>query len=145
MKPLSPIFLTKIIGTVFFIPFGMGCFVQSSFADLAGKTYVDNAIETKVGKTGDESIAGTKTFDAIPLTQTSALPAVNDSAVNRFVTVTTLNNALETRVTNSQMATEIATAVAGTVKTTGDQNITGVKTFADIPMAPTPPLPEREF
>ena len=96
--------------------------------ELAGKSYVDNSLVQKVNKVNDESIAGIKTFDDIPLTATANVPAVGSSGAPRFVT-------------ELAMVSAITSAISSTVKTSGPQTVGGIKTFTDIPLAPTPALP----
>lgn len=76
----------------------------------ATKTYTDTAVATKVGLTGDEEIAGEKTF--------TTAPKIPDSA------------AADEAVTRGEFDDEA-------VVVTGDQTVAGVKTFSSSPIVPT--------
>lgn len=76
----------------------------------ATKTYTDTLAATKVGLTGDETIAGEKTF--------STAPKIPDSGAD------------DEAVTRGELDAE-------EVKLTGDQTVAGVKTFSSSPIVPT--------
>jgi hypothetical protein len=78
-------------------------------------SYWQNWVEDNaVHKTGDETIAGIKTFTSSPI--------------------------VPTPTTDMQVATKkyVDENFGGTVLTTGDQTISGIKTFTSSPIAPTP-------
>ena len=51
---------------------------SAAIADVvvASKNYVDSAAVNKVSKTGNETVAGTKTFSSIPQIPTASLPTL---------------------------------------------------------------------
>jgi hypothetical protein len=91
---------------------------------FTNKAYVDTkATDTAVMHlTGDETAAGVKTFSSIPV-----LPASNP---------TTDNQAVRKGYVDAQVATKANDV--DVIKLTGNQTVTGIKTFNDSPIVPVP-------
>lgn len=90
---------------------GLGNVDNTSDANKPVSTLQAAAIATKVGLTGDETVAGVKTFSSSPIVPN---PTTATQALNKV------------------------TADGAYVGLTGAQNIAGVKTFTDKPIVPTP-------
>ncbi len=83
------------------------------------KTELNSKIDNKVTKTGDETIAGVKTFSAVPISATN--PTANNQVANKAYVDSVVN------------AKANANAV---VALTGNQTIAGVKTFSSPVVVP---------
>ena len=95
----------KVFLTGFFL-FVM--FLQGAHADVAAKTYVDSSVPTKVNLTGNENIAGIKTFTANSVTVTSELPEELTITAPAFISQPNLDSVLGAYLTNTDLATQIA-------------------------------------
>lgn len=82
--------------------------------EAATKQYVDAGDATAVKLTGDQTVAGIKTFSSIPV-----LPASSPTTANQ--------------ATRKQYVDDLD---AANVKLTGAQTVAGVKTFSSIPVGP---------
>lgn len=82
--------------------------------EAATKQYVDAGDATAVKLTGDQTVAGIKTFSSIPV-----LPASNPTTANQ--------------ASRKQYVDDLD---AANVKLTGAQTVAGVKTFSSIPVGP---------
>ncbi|GBR73540.1 hypothetical protein NO1_0899 [Candidatus Termititenax aidoneus] len=127
---------------------------------------MENALDTKVSLTENETIEGTKIFTTSPLVPSKAtaagnsptviateaqVKAVADAAVTRLDGAATAIEARLLAVTSST-TTEIANAeitsaaytdnaMAGKVSLTGDERISGTKTFTTSPLVPEKETP----
>lgn len=90
---------------------GLGNVDNTSDSNKPVSTLQAAAIATKVGLTGNETVAGIKTFSSSPIVPN---PTTSGQALNK------------------------GTADGAYVALTGAQNIAGVKTFTDSPIVPTP-------
>ena len=95
-----------------------------------------------VATTGDQTIAGIKTFSSNPLS--TATQSTNANALTKYSAVVK-NSGDETiagiKTFSSTISGSIngnASTVTNGVYTTGDQTIAGVKTFSSSPIVPTP-------
>lgn len=102
--------------------------LKPSCADIASTAYVEDGLQEKVAKAGDELIDGIKTFNDTPLTTTPTIPSPDPGMADGLVTNSAFHNAMGT-----------------TVRISGNQSVSGVKTFTDIPLVPTAPLPQRSI
>lgn len=82
--------------------------------EAATKQYVDAGDATAVKLTGDQTVAGIKTFSSIPV-----LPASDPTTTNQ-----------------ATRKSYVDTLDAANVKLTGAQTVAGVKTFSSIPVGP---------
>ncbi len=85
----------------------------------SAKTQLNSKIDNKVTKTGDETIAGVKTFSAVPISATN--PTANNQVANKAY--------VDTRVNVKANANAV-------VALTGNQTIAGVKTFSSPVVVP---------
>ena len=92
---------------------------------LTTKEYVDS---TKVSLTGNETIAGIKTFSS---TITGNITGNSDTAT-KLATAMTINGVAFDGSAN------ITVSDANAVKLTGDETVAGIKTFTSSPIVPTP-------
>ena len=90
-------------------------FAGSASAEVAAKTYVDDQLSDKVTKTGDESIAGVKTFTSNPLTATLTLPTADAGSLTNFVTEAELTSALTSYAKTAQVGTIVAQAIVNKI------------------------------
>ncbi|EIP3412019.1 hypothetical protein LSE36_001751 [Campylobacter coli] len=130
----------------------------------SAKTQLNSKIDNKVTKTGDETIAGVKTFSVPPVSATN--PTANNQVANKSYVDTVVNT-----VGNSKVALSGNQTIAG-VKTfsssivipnatannhatnlgqlnskvakTGDETIAGVKTFSVPPVSATNPTANNQ-
>ncbi|HBK1882364.1 TPA: hypothetical protein LGC03_001600 [Campylobacter coli] len=89
------------------------------------KTELNSKIDNKVTKTGDETIAGVKTFSVPPVSATN--PTANNQVANKSYVDTVVNT-----VGNSKVALS------------GNQTIAGVKTFSVPPVSATNPTANNQ-
>ncbi|EOH4413978.1 hypothetical protein ACLQ5Z_000007 [Campylobacter coli] len=98
------------------------------------KTELNSKIDNKVTKTGDETIAGNKTFTspvAVP-NATAATHAINKGQFDS--SISTINTSME----------GINTTLGNKVTKTGDETITGTKTFSVPPVSATNPTSNNQ-
>ncbi len=116
--------------------------VASALATKADASPTAAALATKaldsavVHSSGDETVGGVKTFSASPIVPT---PTADSQAANRkFVTDRVDPKADQSAldVTNSNVATKAADSAV--VHKTGDETISGTKTFNSSPVIPAP-------
>jgi hypothetical protein len=101
--------------------------LKAKFDEAVGdiKTYINNTLTTEVDaldaanvkKTGDQTVAGVKTFSSFPVTPSSA-PTTDYQAANK-------------KYIDDNFA-----GVGNTVNLTGDQTVAGTKTFSTTPIVP---------
>lgn len=96
-----------------------------SDALFSTKTETNTLDSQNVKITGNQSIAGVKTFSASPIVPT---PTTATQATNKTYVDSALNDKANTTTVNSLDAQN--------VKITGDQTVAGVKTFSSSPKAP---------
>ncbi|EFU7409432.1 hypothetical protein HSY41_000288 [Campylobacter coli] len=89
------------------------------------KTQLNSKIDNKVTKTGDETIAGVKTFSVPPVSATN--PTANNQVANKSYVDTVVNTVGNSKVTK-----------------TGDETIAGVKTFSVPPVSATNPTANNQ-
>ncbi|EHV4763755.1 hypothetical protein K0O51_001344 [Campylobacter coli] len=89
------------------------------------KTQLNSKIDNKVTKTGDETIAGVKTFSVPPVSATN--PTANNQVANKSYVDTVVDT-----VGNSKVALS------------GNQTIAGVKTFSVPPVSATNPTANNQ-
>ncbi|EIQ3150603.1 hypothetical protein LU124_001130 [Campylobacter coli] len=124
------------------------------------KTELNSKIDNKVTKTGDETIAGIKTFSVPPVSATN--PTANNQVANKSYVDTVGNSkvALSGNQTiagiktfSSSIVIPNATAnnhatnlgqLNGKVAKTGDETIAGVKTFSVPPVSATNPTANNQ-
>lgn len=129
----------------------------------ATKTYVDT---TMVALTGNQTVAGIKTFSSFPITPSSAPSADYEMANKKYVddvAFAGVGAATESAPGAAELATQaetdggtdderivtpkklatttkipagVSSALSGKVATSGDETINGVKTFGSIPVLP---------
>lgn len=110
---------------------------------LTRKQYVDNAdsglatdIATLDGEvvklTGDQSVAGIKTFTSIPVGPAS--DPTTDNQLTRKLYVDSGIAVVQGNV--DDVVADLATLDGEVVKLTGDQSVAGIKTFSSIPVLP---------
>ena len=129
----------------------------------AVKTYVDT---NYVAMTGNQTVAGIKTFSSFPVSPSSAPTADYEMANKKYVDDTAfagVPDATESTPGKAELATQaetddgtdderivtpkklatttkipagVATALGGKVATTGNETVNGVKTFGSIPVLP---------
>ena len=127
------------------------------------KTYVDT---NYVAMTGNQTVAGIKTFSSFPVSPSSAPTADYEMANKKYVDDTAfagVPDATESTPGKAELATQaetddgtdderivtpkklatttnipagVATALGGKVATTGNETVNGVKTFGSIPVLP---------
>ena len=127
------------------------------------KTYVDT---NYVAMTGNQTVAGIKTFSSFPVSPSSAPTADYEMANKKYVDDTAfagVPDATESTPGKAELATQaetddgtdderivtpkklatttkipagVATALGGKVSTTGNETVNGVKTFGSIPVLP---------
>ncbi|EIE9549847.1 hypothetical protein LFN08_000041 [Campylobacter coli] len=90
------------------------------------KTQLNSKIDNKVTKTGDETIAGVKTFSVPPVSATN--PTANNQVANKSYVDTVVNT-----VGNSKVALS------------GNQTIAGVKTFNAAPVCGANPTQDAQL
>lgn len=90
------------------------------------KTELNSKIDNKVTKTGDETIAGVKTFSVPPVSATN--PTANNQVANKSYVDTVVNT-----VGNSKVALS------------GNQTIAGVKTFNAAPVCGANPTQDAQL
>ncbi|ENP7009648.1 hypothetical protein ACEB09_000938 [Campylobacter coli] len=90
------------------------------------KTQLNSKIDNKVTKTGDETIAGVKTFSVPPVSATN--PTANNQVANKSYVDTVVNT-----VGNSKVALS------------GNQTIAGVKTFNAAPVCSANPTEDAQL
>ncbi|MED7852679.1 hypothetical protein VWN86_01430 [Campylobacter coli] len=90
------------------------------------KTELNSKIDNKVTKTGDETIAGVKTFSVPPVSATN--PTANNQVANKSYVDTVVNT-----VGNSKVALS------------GNQTIAGVKTFNAAPVCSANPTEDAQL
>ncbi|MCE7192535.1 hypothetical protein LZW12_08465 [Campylobacter coli] len=83
------------------------------------KTELNSKIDNKVTKTGDETIAGVKTFSAVPISATN--PTANNQVANKAYVDSVVN---------------VKANANAVVALTGNQTIAGVKTFSSPVVVP---------
>ncbi|HEG0313804.1 TPA: hypothetical protein SB315_000633 [Campylobacter coli] len=86
---------------------------------------INAQVQAKVTKTGDETIAGVKTFSVPPVSATN--PTANNQVANKSYVDTVVNT-----VGNSKVALS------------GNQTIAGVKTFSAVPISATNPTANNQ-
>ncbi|AVP41361.1 hypothetical protein SEA_YARA_27 [Streptomyces phage Yara] len=96
--------------------------------EAATKQFVDNKDAQNVKLTGNQTVAGIKTFTSIPVGPAANPTDANQLARKAYVDLT------QAEVDN--LETEVANLDAQNVKITGDQTVNGVKTFGSIPVLP---------
>lgn len=110
---------------------------------LTRKQYVDDAdsglatdIATLDGEvvkvTGDQSVAGIKTFSSIPVGPAS--DPTTDNQLTRKLYVDSGIAVVQGNV--DDVVADLATLDGAVVKLTGDQSVAGIKTFSSIPLLP---------
>ena len=110
---------------------------------LTRKTYVDagdltnaTAISTLDGEvvklTGDQSVAGIKTFSSIPVGPAS--DPTTDNQLTRKLYVDSGIAVVQGNV--DDVVADLAALDGAVVKLTGDQSVAGIKTFSSIPVGP---------
>lgn len=82
--------------------------------------------------TGDQAVAGIKTFSSIPLGPAS--DPTTDNQLTRKLYVDNGDAAVQANV--DTVSGDLATLDAAVVKLTGDQAVAGIKTFSSIPILP---------
>lgn len=89
------------------------------------KTYVDTADAQNVKLTGNQTIAGIKTFSSIPVGPASDPSTANQLTRKAYV------DAADSALDNARiaLADQVATLDAQNVKLTGNQSVSGTKTF----------------
>jgi len=117
------------------------------------KTYVDT---NYVAMTGNQTVAGIKTFSSFPVSPSSAPTADYEMANKKYVDDTAfagVPDATESTPGKAELATQaetddgtdderivtpkkLATTLGGKVSTTGNETVNGVKTFGSIPVLP---------
>lgn len=132
----------------------------------ATKTYVDTTKSLLVALTGNQTVAGIKTFSSFPITPSSAPSADYEMANKKYVddvAFAGVGAATESTPGAAELATQaetdggtdderivtpkklatttkipagVATALSGKVATSGDETVNGVKTFGSIPVLP---------
>jgi hypothetical protein len=126
---------------------GLGNVDNTSDVNKPVSTAQANSIATKVGLTGDESIAGTKTFTGaiVVPAPTDPLHASTmqyvDDRVDAIIdtspeTLNTLNELAAALGDDPNFAATVTNSLASKVSLTGDQSIDGVKTFTSAPVVP---------
>lgn len=116
---------------------------SESDALFSTKTETNTLDAQNVKISGNQSIAGVKTFSASPIVPT---PTTNTQATNKSyvdsVTASKANQTEITRIDNELTAkantTTVNTLDAQNVKITGNQTIGGVKAFSSSPTVPAP-------
>ncbi|EAL3517527.1 hypothetical protein BBJ75_05800 [Campylobacter coli] len=128
------------------------------------KTQLNSKIDNKVTKTGDETIAGVKTFSVPPVSATN--PTANNQVANKSYVDTVVNTVGNSKVAlsgnqtiagvktfSSSIVIPNATAnnhatnlgqLNGKVAKTGDETIAGVKTFSVPPVSATNPTANNQ-
>ncbi|EAK6677872.1 hypothetical protein CRL24_07710 [Campylobacter coli] len=124
------------------------------------KTELNSKIDNKVTKTGDETIAGVKTFSAPPVSATN--PTANNQVANKSYVDTVGNSKVAlsgnqtiagVKTFSSSIVIPNATAnnhatnlgqLNGKVAKTGDETIAGVKTFSVPPVSATNPTANNQ-
>jgi len=96
--------------------------------EAATKQFVVNKDVQNVKLTGNQTVAGIKTFTSIPVGPAANPTDANQLARKAYVDLT------QTEVDN--LETQVATLDAQNVKITGDQTVNGIKTFGSIPVLP---------
>jgi hypothetical protein len=86
---------------------------------------VDNLDAANVKLTGDQSVAGVKTFSSIPVGPASDPTTANQLTRKSYVDAGDAAN-----------AADITTLDGEVVKLTGDQSVAGIKTFTSVPVLP---------
>ncbi|EDO6645585.1 hypothetical protein FVK52_09105 [Campylobacter coli] len=124
------------------------------------KTQLNSKIDNKVTKTGDETIAGVKTFSVPPVSATN--PTANNQVANKSYVDTVGNSKVAlsgnqtiagVKTFSSSIVIPNATAnnhatnlgqLNGKVAKTGDETIAGVKTFSVPPVSATNPTANNQ-
>lgn len=132
----------------------------------ATKTYVDTTKSLLVALTGNQTVAGIKTFSSFPISPSSAPSADYEMANKKYVDDTAfagVGAATESAPGAAELATQaetdggtdderivtpkklatttkipagVSSALSGKVATSGNETINGVKTFGSIPVLP---------
>jgi hypothetical protein len=144
-----------ITGTWSFTTIPYSTITPSANTQIANKLYVDTEANTKVSKSGDETINGIKTFVDSPIvpnpttsTQATNKGSVETYAIANFVSISdnqtigglkTFSNPLflSGNPTNANEASNKA-YVDTKVSLTGDESIGGIKTYTSSPIVPNP-------
>ncbi|OOX99067.1 hypothetical protein BOQ01_08590 [Campylobacter coli] len=126
----------------------------------SAKTELNSKIDNKVAKTGDETIAGVKTFSVPPVSATN--PTANNQVANKSYVDTVGNSKVSlngnqtiagVKTFSSSIVIPNATAnnhatnlgqLNGKVAKTGDETIAGVKTFSVPPVSATNPTANNQ-
>jgi len=82
--------------------------------------------------TGDQAVAGIKTFSSIPVGPAS--DPTTDNQLTRKLYVDNGDAAVQSNV--DDVVSDLAALDAAVVKLTGDQSVAGIKTFSSIPLLP---------
>jgi hypothetical protein len=113
-------------------------------SDISPPTYLSTSDATAVHKTGDETVAGTKTFSVSPVvpTPTSTGHATTKAYVDG-VAISGSPDATATikgilKLTGALGGTADFPATPTAVHLTGNETVAGVKTFSSSPTVPTP-------
>ncbi|ECZ8549750.1 hypothetical protein F9A36_08750 [Campylobacter coli] len=125
------------------------------------KTELNSKIDNKVTKTGDETIAGVKTFSVPPVSATN--PTANNQVANKSYVDTVVNSKVAlsgnqtiagVKTFSSSIVIPNATAnnhatnlgqLNSKVAKTGDETIAGVKTFSVPPMCSANPTEDAQL
>ncbi len=144
-----------ITGTWSFTTIPYSTITPSANTQIANKLYVDTEANTKVSKSGDETINGIKTFVDSPIvpnpttsTQATNKGSVETYAIANFVSISdnqtigglkTFSNPLflSGNPTNANEASN-KSYVDTKVSLTGDESIGGIKTYTSSPIVPNP-------
>jgi hypothetical protein len=115
------------------------------------------AIAGKVNNTGNETIAGIKTFSSAPVVPAAAFPEsatlnltsdlagkVNDTGDETIAGVKTFSSApvVPAAAFPESATLNLTSDLAGKVNDTGDETIAGIKTFSSKPVVPSAAFPE---
>ena len=104
---------------------------SGKYEDLIGTPTIPTTSDC-VKLTGNQTIAGTKTFSSLPVC--SVTPTGNTHLANKKY----VDDTISTATTSLQASIDTLTTADGkNVKTTGAQSVAGVKTFTSIPVLPS--------
>lgn len=103
----------------------------------APKSYVDGLDGANVKKTGDQTVAGVKTFGSIPVLPASDPTTDNQAARKKYVNDQDSAEASARSNADFALDTLIDGLDAANVKLTGNQAVAGVKTFSSFPVTPS--------
>lgn len=116
---------------------------NSDWNAVSGYAQILNKPTNLAHTTGDETISGVKTFASIPLVPTASTASNDTQAANALLVDNKItahnignNTHSDIRTSISNLQTSIQTLSTNTVHKTGDETISGVKTFTNNISAP---------